>query len=305
VPPTTAPAGDVSTIVATRAFYHGLAAACEADVEQIEVALGNLAELELDQDTFDGFQSAQEDARRAADRCSHTVAVLDQRHRQLEEAVAATPDAARTEFYQDSATRPYRRGAARPAPAGRRRGDADPEETDMPAAEQADLDRAAASAAQASGGDVEHVDQHPAEPTRYHRCVECGYVAGPQVQQPGGCPNCQTRGGSFTPTEIVFPSRPSDEAIAQDTRDVEADVGRGAGGVDAHAVGEVRHVGVGERGEHRLGLHAAGGPDPQIPSGSRAGRRRTGRRLARPLPGCSPGLTASRVGRTSGTGRRW
>ncbi|HKT04961.1 MAG TPA: hypothetical protein VJT31_36055 [Rugosimonospora sp.] len=89
-----------ATIGATRAFYTGLAHGCDSDVEQIEVALAHLAELQLDEQTLDGFQSAQEDAQRAAARCRRLLAVLDARHGQLEEAVNATPDAAKTEFYQ-------------------------------------------------------------------------------------------------------------------------------------------------------------------------------------------------------------
>ncbi|HKT04747.1 MAG TPA: hypothetical protein VJT31_34975 [Rugosimonospora sp.] len=99
------PAGDVATIARTRAFFEALARGCDSDVEQIEVALAHLAELELDEQTLDGFQSAQEDAARAAARCRSTVAVLDARQALLEQAVNATPDAAKTEYYQDGPSR--------------------------------------------------------------------------------------------------------------------------------------------------------------------------------------------------------
>ncbi len=98
------PAGEVSTIGRTHAFYDALARCCEADVQQIELALADLAALELDEATLDGFQSAQDDARRAAGRCRSTIAVLDARQALLEEAVNATPDAARIEFYQQAPT---------------------------------------------------------------------------------------------------------------------------------------------------------------------------------------------------------
>ncbi|HKT02253.1 MAG TPA: hypothetical protein VJT31_22220 [Rugosimonospora sp.] len=101
----TPPTSDLTTIQATRAFYDGLARSCHTDVEQIEVALAHLAELELDEQTLDGFQSAQEDAARAAARCRSTVAVLDARQALLEQAVNATPDAAKTEYYQDGPSR--------------------------------------------------------------------------------------------------------------------------------------------------------------------------------------------------------
>lgn len=60
----------------------------------------------------------------------------------------------------------------------------------------------------------------PPAPT-YYRCTRCGYVRGPQTQAPTGCPSCATH-GEFTPTAIVFPPRPSDAAIARDTRPAEA-----------------------------------------------------------------------------------
>ena len=91
---------DIHNIQATRAFYEALAAACDTDITQIETALGTLAEMELDQDTLNGFQSAQEDAQRAAARCRNAVQVLNAKQSLLEEAVNATPDAAKTEFYE-------------------------------------------------------------------------------------------------------------------------------------------------------------------------------------------------------------
>ncbi len=91
---------DIHNIVATRTFYEALAGACDTDIQQIEVALGTLAEMELDQDTLNGFQSAQEDAQRAAGRCRNAIAVLNAKQALLEEAVNATPDAAKTEFYE-------------------------------------------------------------------------------------------------------------------------------------------------------------------------------------------------------------
>ncbi|HKT04739.1 MAG TPA: hypothetical protein VJT31_34935 [Rugosimonospora sp.] len=75
---------DVATIARTRAFYEALAHGCDSDVEQIEVALAYLAELQLDEQTLDGFQSAQEDARGAAARCRSVLAVLDARQALLE-----------------------------------------------------------------------------------------------------------------------------------------------------------------------------------------------------------------------------
>lgn len=93
---------DIRTIAATRAFYDQLAAACEADVLQIELALTHLVGLDLDPDTLDGIQSTQDDALRIAARCRSTVAVLDSRHRRMEEAVHATPDAASIDFYRDA-----------------------------------------------------------------------------------------------------------------------------------------------------------------------------------------------------------
>ncbi len=118
MPPTAGPAGEVTTIMQTRAFYEALARSCEADVEQIELALADLAALELDEATLDGFQSAQDDARRAAQRARRTVAVLDERQELLEQAVNATPDAARVEFYQngDGGAHGPRRGQAPPGP---------------------------------------------------------------------------------------------------------------------------------------------------------------------------------------------
>ena len=59
---------------------------------------------------------------------------------------------------------------------------------------------------------------------QYHRCGQCGYVVGPQIERPGGCPNCQTPGGAFAGTDIVFPERPTAEALARDTRAVEAKI---------------------------------------------------------------------------------
>jgi len=202
-----------------------LTAACEADVAQIELALSHLAALDLDEATLDGFQSAQEDARRAAGRCRSTIQVLNAKQALLEEAVNATPDAAKTEFYQDGDAGPYGRGGSRPAPAQPPAG-ANPEEDEMPAANDA----------RPAGGDDEQAEQQPAASrlARYYRCGGCGYVVGPQEQQPGGCPNCQTRGGVFTPTEIAFPARPSEEAIAQDTRDVEAAIREAYGSLAGH-----------------------------------------------------------------------
>jgi len=108
----------MTTIMQTRAFYEALARSCEADVEQIELALADLAAMELDEATLDGFQSAQDDARRAAQRARRTVAVLDERQGLLEQAVNATPDAARVEFYRDGAGGVHdpRGGQAPPAP---------------------------------------------------------------------------------------------------------------------------------------------------------------------------------------------
>ncbi len=61
---------------------------------------------------------------------------------------------------------------------------------------------------------------------RYHRCGSCGYVIGPSEhtgELVGRCPTyCSTDAVTFTPTEITFPAGPSREAIARDTRDVEA-----------------------------------------------------------------------------------
>ena len=68
------------------------------------------------------------------------------------------------------------------------------------------------------------VTENEAPAPKYHRCGECGYVVGPQAQRPRGCPNCRTGDVAFTATDIVFPPRPSDEAIARDTRDVEASI---------------------------------------------------------------------------------
>ncbi|HKT04760.1 MAG TPA: hypothetical protein VJT31_35040 [Rugosimonospora sp.] len=104
------PVCDVATIARTRAFFEALARGCDSDVEQIEVALAHLAELELDEQTLDGFQSAQEDAARAAARCRSTVAVLDARQALLEDAVNATPDAAKTDFYQEGGVSPTTAG---------------------------------------------------------------------------------------------------------------------------------------------------------------------------------------------------
>ena len=63
--------------------------------------------------------------------------------------------------------------------------------------------------------------QAPEAPT-HHRCTRCGYVIGPQIPQPTRCPSCTTLGGVFTAAEILYPAYPSDEAIARDTRDLEA-----------------------------------------------------------------------------------
>ncbi len=61
---------------------------------------------------------------------------------------------------------------------------------------------------------------------RYHRCGSCGYVIGPSEhtgELVGRCPTyCSTDAVTFTPTEITFPPAPSREAVARDTRDVEA-----------------------------------------------------------------------------------
>ncbi len=103
MPSTAEHAGDVSTIAATRAFYAQLAASCQADVGQIELALANLAVLELDAATIAGLQSVQDDARRAAERCARLLEVLDVTHRLMEDAVTATPEAAKREFYQHGA----------------------------------------------------------------------------------------------------------------------------------------------------------------------------------------------------------
>ncbi|HKT04751.1 MAG TPA: hypothetical protein VJT31_34995 [Rugosimonospora sp.] len=105
-----------TNIAGTRAFFEALARGCDSDVEQIEVALAHLAELELDEQTLDGFQSAQEDAQRAAARCRTVIVVLNARHHQMEEAVRATPDAARVEFYEEDCSGPGR-AVARLVPA--------------------------------------------------------------------------------------------------------------------------------------------------------------------------------------------
>ncbi len=97
-PATAAPAAPAS-IAATRAFYEALARSCDGDVAQIELALTNLAELELDEATLDGFQSAQEDAQQAAARARRVLAELAGHH-VMEDAVNATTGAAKTEFYQ-------------------------------------------------------------------------------------------------------------------------------------------------------------------------------------------------------------
>src|SRR6266542_4193846 len=63
---------------------------------------------------------------------------------------------------------------------------------------------------------------------RYHRCGSCGYVIGPSEhtgELVGRCPTyCSTDAVTFTPTEITFPPAPSREAVARDTRDVEAQI---------------------------------------------------------------------------------
>src|SRR4051794_494301 len=105
---------EVATIMQTRTFFAGLGPACDDDVAQVELALATLAEFGLDEQTLDNFQTVQDDARRAAARCRATITVLDTRHGQLEEAVNATPDAARTDFYRDGAP-----ASAGTAPSGR------------------------------------------------------------------------------------------------------------------------------------------------------------------------------------------
>jgi hypothetical protein len=68
----------------------------------------------------------------------------------------------------------------------------------------------------------------PQQPGRnvggYHRCTNCGYVAGPSEQPPGRCWSCQTVGVQFTPTETFFPDRPGDDAVDADTRDLETTI---------------------------------------------------------------------------------
>ncbi len=83
------------------------------------------------------------------------------------------------------------------------------------------------------------VVRHPAEikPNQYWRCNTCGWVMGPQGQRPGRntadepygwtteCPQCCANGrqrSGYTPTEVIHPPRPSNEAIARDTRECEA-----------------------------------------------------------------------------------
>ncbi len=82
------------------------------------------------------------------------------------------------------------------------------------------------------------VIRRPAEikPDQYWRCDSCGHVIGPQGERPGGepgdpyawvhgCPQCHAnnrRPSGYSPTEVVHPPRPSDEAVARDTRDCEA-----------------------------------------------------------------------------------
>ena len=125
--PITVPAAPAApaSIAATRAFYEQLAAGCDGDVAQIELALAHLAELELDEATLGGFQSAQEDAQQAAARARRVLAELAG-HRVMEDAVNATPDAARTAFYQEGRPAQLSQGAEVPTMANADRGDADP-----------------------------------------------------------------------------------------------------------------------------------------------------------------------------------
>jgi hypothetical protein len=58
----------------------------------------------------------------------------------------------------------------------------------------------------------------------YHRCGNCGYVADRGEQPPRKCWRCGTVDGEWTPAETFFPDRPSDDAVAADTRDLEAEI---------------------------------------------------------------------------------
>ncbi|GGL17745.1 hypothetical protein [Mangrovihabitans endophyticus] len=71
----------------------------------------------------------------------------------------------------------------------------------------------------------------------YHRCTNCGYVADRGEQPPRRCWNCGTVDGQWTPAETFFPDRPSDDAVAADTRDVETEI-RNAYARLAHQYGD-------------------------------------------------------------------
>jgi len=62
------------------------------------------------------------------------------------------------------------------------------------------------------------MDDNPPAERQYYLCTHCGEVMGPRAQPSGDCRRCKR--GDFT--EIILPVPPGRQAIALDTRDVEA-----------------------------------------------------------------------------------
>jgi hypothetical protein len=189
--------GEVIGLDQSIAYAEGLAAeAGEHGTDGGETYLAHLAERRV---VGDGITTAadmqQAFTTAAAAAAAHAAELTKQK--QVQEAYDATPDAGDKDFQLGADT-----GAGQATPA---------------------------STANSTEGTPVNDNDDPQQPAGrnvggYHQCGNCGYVAGPSEQPPGRCWSCQTVGGQFTPTETFFPDRPSDDAVAADTRDLEAEI---------------------------------------------------------------------------------
>jgi hypothetical protein len=192
-------AGEVIGLDQSIAYAEGLATeAGEHGTDGGETYLAHLAERRV---VGDGLTTAadmqQAFTTAAAAAAAHAAELTKQKS--VQEAYDANPDAGDKDFQLGADT-----GAGQATPAS-------------------------TATTSTEGTPVNDSDDDPQQPAGktvggYHRCVNCGYVADRGEQPPRKCWRCGTVDGEWTPAETFFPDRPSDDAVAADTRDVETEI---------------------------------------------------------------------------------
>lgn len=92
--------GETRNIAATRTFLEKLASAGDERQAQTEQAVATLRTLNLDDATLAEAQGVIEDCGQVASKARHTLTAMNDKHRLMEEAVGATPQAADRDYYR-------------------------------------------------------------------------------------------------------------------------------------------------------------------------------------------------------------